>query len=172
MPAADEIFRISGIPFSWTSTASKVAGVAYTGFLEMNFEESREGELIHAQRQDGTPVGITSGLYKVDSFTFKTLLDTGELLCNQLAAAPGANGSFGNARWTYVLEIFEPGNPALTIQIFGAKIEKRKLATAKGTEALAYDFECKALQMQTVGAGLVLPGVPMNLANLFAGIGQ
>lgn len=170
MPGVDEILRVAGIPFSWTSTASKVAGVQYSGFLEVNFEESREGELIHAQRTDGTPVGITSGLYKVDTFSFKTLIDTGEMICNQLALAPGGNRSFGNARFAYVLEIFEPGNPALTIQIFGAKIEKRKLSTAKGAEALAYEFECKALQMQTVGEGLVLPGVPMNLANLVAGL--
>lgn len=170
MPGVDEIFRVSGIPFSWTSTASKVNGVPYIGFLEMNFEESREGELVHAQRGDGTPLGITSGLYKVDSFTFKTLIDTGEQICQQLAATPFANGSFGNARWIYTLEIFEPGNPVLTITITGAKIQKRKLANAKGAEALAYEFECAALRMTTVGAGLGLAGVPMNLANLFGGL--
>lgn len=168
MQAADEILRVSGIPFSWTSTGSKLDGVAYTGFLELNFEESREGELVHGQRADGTPLGITSGLYKVDSFTFKTLIDTGEMICQQLAATPGANGSFGNARFTYTLEIFEPGNPTLTITIAGAKIQKRKLAVAKGIEGLAYEFECMALGMTTRGRGLSLSGVPMNLANLFA----
>ena len=166
--AADEVLRVSNIPFSWTSTSSRVSGVPYTGFLEVNFEESREGELIHAQRTSGTPLGITQGLYKVDSFTFKTLIDTGEMICQQLAQAPGANNSFGNARWVYVLEIFEPGNPTMTITITGAKIQKRKLSTAKGTEALAYEFECAAMSMSTVGAGLSLNGVPMNLANLQA----
>jgi hypothetical protein len=168
--AVDEVFRVSGIPFSWTSTGSKVDGVPYTGFLELDFEESREGEYVHAQRTDGTPLGITSGLYKIDGFRFKTLIDTGEQICQQLALTPGANGGFGNARWIYILEIFEVGNPTMTVTIDGVKIEKRKLSTAKGSEALAYEFECKALQVTTVGAGLGLTGVPNTLANVLGGV--
>lgn len=170
MTGIDEILRVSGVPFSWTSTSSKVEGVPYTGFLEVNVEESREGEYVHAQRTDGTPVGITTGLYKVDSFTFKTLIDTGEQLSQQLALLSNPPGSFGNVRWTYILEIFEIGNPTLVITVNGVKIEKRKLAAVKGTEALAYEFECKALSMVTVGVGLALSGEPMTLGNILAGL--
>ena len=162
----DEILRVSGVPFSWASTRSKVNGVPFTGFLEIGWEESREGEYIHAQRGDGTPLGITSGLYKVDSFTFKTLIDTGEMICQQLAAL--GLGSYGNARWNYTVEIFEVGNPVITLNVSGIKIEKRKFSTAKGSEALAYEFEAKALGIQTIGAGVGLVGIPSLLANISA----
>jgi hypothetical protein len=141
-----------------------VDGVPYTGFLEVSWEESREGEYVHAQRSDGTPLGVTSGLYKVDSFSFKTLIDTGEQICQQLTAT--GLGSFGSAQWNYTLQIFEPGNPTMTINISRIKIEKRKFSTAKGAEALAYEFECKAASVQVIGAGLGLVGVPTNLAKV------
>lgn len=167
----DEILRVAGIPFSWTSTSSKISGVPYTGILSFDVSESREGELIHAQRPSGLPIGITSGLYKVDSMSFKTLLDTGEQICQQLGAAPGANGSFGNVRWDYTLEVFEPGCPTLTIHVTGVKIEKRKLVgVAKGTEVLGYEFECKALLMTTIGAKLGLSGLTSVLANINGGV--
>ena len=163
----DEVFRIAGVPFSWTSTSAQINGVPYIGFLEFNFEESREGELIHGQRQDGTPLGITSGLYKVDSVTFKTLVDTGEQICSQLAATPGANFSFGNARFVLSISIFENFlQPTIGITALGCKIEKRKFAPAKGAEALMYEFECKALGMVTVGVGVGLTGIPNMLANI------
>jgi hypothetical protein len=173
--AVDQLLRLNGCPLSWGSTRSKVGGIAYVGFLEVAVEESREGELIHAQQPDGTPVGITSGLYKVDSFTFKTLVDTGEMICQQLSLSfdtqgNAAGGSFGDARFIYTLEITEPNGPTMTIRVNGAKIEKRKFSTAKGTEALAYEFECKALSMGTTGAGRGLSGVMQQLWSVQRGL--
>jgi hypothetical protein len=165
----DKLLRLNGVPLSWTSTKSRINGISYEGFLEVNIEESREGEYIHGQQPDGTPLGITSGLYKVDSFTFKTLADTGEMICQQLALSTSpvsgpAAGSFGDARFTYQLEIFEPVGPTMMITVVGAKIEKRKITTAKGTEAFAYEFTCKALTVQSVGAGVGgLTGVVQQL---------
>jgi hypothetical protein len=167
----DEIFRIAGVPFSWTSTSVQVEGVPYTGFLEYNFEESREGEYVHAQRPDGTPLGITQGLYKVDSVTFKTLIDTGEQLCSQLALIPGGNGSFGNARFGLTIAIFEnPAMPTITIGVNGCKIEKRKFAPSADGGKLVYEFECKALSMFSQGTGIGLSNIPNILANIAANL--
>jgi hypothetical protein len=166
--AVDNLLRLNGCPLSWGSTRSRFNGAAYVGVLEVNVEESREGELIHAQQPDGVALGITSGLYKVDSFSFKMLADTGEQMCQQLSlsfdlAGNFAGASFGDARFTYQLEMFEPNGPVMMITVVGCKIEKRKFATSKGSEALAFDFECKALQMQTTGAGRGLTGIMQQL---------
>jgi hypothetical protein len=175
--AVDQLLRVNGTPLSWTSTRSRIDGLAYVGFLEVNWEESREGEYIHGQQPDGTPLGITSGLYKVDSFTFKTLIDTGEQILQQLSLSASvsplgvAAGSFGDARFVYQLEIFEPQGPTMMLNINGCKIEKRKMSTAKGTEALAYEFECKASSVTTIGVGLGgLTGVPQQLWSLQRGL--
>lgn len=166
MPAVgvDEIFRIGGFMFSRTSCATLVAGVPYTGIFEVNVEESREGELQYGQRTDGTPLGITSGLYTPGAFTFKAYVDSGEMIMQQLAVL--GNGSFGNVLFPFIVEIFENvALPSLTIQINNVKIEKRKLTVPTDTAGLAYEFECKYLSMQTVGAGIGLTGIPSILAN-------
>ena len=173
--AVDQLLRLNGTPLSWTSTRSKVNGLGYAGFLEVNAKESREGELVHAQQGDGTPLGITSGLYKVDSFDFKTLTDTGEMICQQLSLSfdplsGAALGSFGDARFTYTLEIFEPAGPVMTVTMVGCKIEGRELSAAKGTEALATKFTCKAMAMRTTGVGNGLIGVMQQLASIQRGL--
>ena len=162
---ADEVFRVGGFMFSRTSVATLVDGVPYTGIVEVNGEEAREGELQHGQRTDGTPLGITSGLYMPGAFTFKTYIDTGEQICAQIAAL--GNGSFGNYLFTFILEIFEnPLLPTLNIQWNRVKIEKRKFAVPTDTSGLMYEFECKHQGMQTVGEGIGLVGLPSILANL------
>ena len=166
---ADEVFRISGFVFGRTSTTHLFDGIPYTGVLEVGgLEEAREGELIHGQRTDGTPLGITSGLYMPGAFTWKMAIDSAEQLCETLAIK--GLGSFGSYLFTYVIEIFEnPLLPSLTIQLNKVKIEKRKFAVPTDTGALAVEFEAKHQGLQTIGAGIGLTGIPSILANI-AGI--
>lgn len=171
----DTLLRLNGTPLSWPSTRSKINGLGFVGVLEFSVEESREGELVHAQQPDGTPLGITSGLYKVDSFSFKTLADTGELIAQILSVSTSSLSgpaalSFGDARFTYTIEMLEPNGPVMTIIVNGCKIEKRKIAGAKGTEALAYEYECKAMTVQTIGAGFGLSGVIQQLWSVQRGL--
>lgn len=166
MPGVDEILRISGFIFSRTSAQITIDGVPYTGFLEVGgLEEAREGELIHGQRTDGTPLGVTSGLYMPGPLTFKTEIATGEMICEQLTVK--GLGSFGSALWTFIMEIFEnPALPSLTIAATKCKIEKRKVGVPTDASALATEFECKHQGMTMIGAGAGLLGVPTILANL------
>jgi hypothetical protein len=164
----DEIFRTGGFMFSRTSVATLVDGVPYTGIIEVNGEEAREGELQHGQRADGTPLGITSGLYMPGAFTFKAYVDTAEQICSQLAV-PGL-GSFGNYLFPFILEIFEnPLLPTLQIAWSRVKIEKRKFGVPTDTGGLLVEFECKHQGMTTVGEGIGLVGIPNVLAN-YAGL--
>jgi hypothetical protein len=162
--AVDEVFRIGGYVFSRSSVGVKAQGVPYSGFAEINGEESREGEYLWGQRSDGTPLGITSGLYVPGPLTFKTAVDTGEQLCQQLGTQ--GLGSFGNVLWTLILEIFEnPALPAVSIMWQKVKIEKRKIGIPTDATPLMYEFECKHQGMQVVAEGLGLLGLPTVLAN-------
>jgi hypothetical protein len=166
---ADEIFRIGGLLFSRTSAAIKVEGVPYTGIFDIAGEESREGEYIHGQRTDGTPLGMTSGLYLPDSLTFKAYVDTALLLEEQLAAI--GLGSFGNALWTLSVEIFENVSlPTIQLAWSKVKIEKRKAAIPTDTGALANEYTCKFLSFTGLGEGVGLAGLPQFLANLWANL--
>ncbi len=161
---ADEIFRIGGFMFSRTSVSVKAQGVPFTGIFDINGEESREGELVHGQRNDGTPLGVTSGLYMPGPVTFKAYVDSGQMLCEQLAAQ--GLGSFGNVLWNLTLEIFEnPALPTLTFNWRKVKIEKRKFGVPTDTGALATEFECKHQGLVVVGVGAGLTGIPTLLAN-------
>ena len=165
---ADEVFRIGGFLFSRTSVSVLIDGVPYTGVFEINGEEAREGELVHGQRTDGTPLGVTSGLYMPGALTFKAYVDTAEQITEQLGAS--GLGSFGSYLFPLILEIFEnPSLPSLTITWNKVKIEKRKFGVPTDTGALAVEFEAKHQGMQTVGEGIGLVGLPSILANV-AGI--
>lgn len=165
---ADEVFRIGGFMFSRTSVRVLVGGIPYTGVTEINGEEAREGELQHGQRTDGTPLGITSGLYMPGPLTFKAYIDSGEQICQALSAL--GLGSYGSVLFPLILEIFEnPLLPSLTLQWNNVKIEKRKFSLPTDTQGLMYEFECKFQSFQSVGAGVGLVGVPAILAN-YAGV--
>lgn len=165
---ADEIFRISGFIFSRTSVAVKIDGVPYTGVSEINGEDSREGELVHGQRTDGTPLGITSGLYMPGDVTFKALADTAEMIKTQLAA-PGS-GSFGSVLFSLQLEIFEnPSLPTLTIGWDKVKIQAHKFGVPTDATGLQFEFTGKPTGgMWTRGAGVGLTGLRNVLANIAA----
>lgn len=162
----DEVLRIGGFCFSRTSCSTLVNGVPYTGILEISgIEEAREGEFVHGQRSDGTPLGVTSGLYMPGALTFKTEIATGEMICEMLA--PLGLGSFGSYLFPFIVEIFEnPLLPSLTITANKCKIEKRKFSVPTDAGVLATEFECKHQGLIVVGAGVGLVGIPTMLANV------
>jgi hypothetical protein len=169
--AADEIFRLSGVIFSRTNTRSKVSGVPYTGIKSFDIADKREGEIVFGQRTSGEPLGITDGVYSVDDWNAEIYADTWEMMCEQLGAAPGANGSFGNARWIYSLTISAPGVinlPTLSLTVEGMKIEGRAFSFTDDAGALLWKVKGKATVMKTRGEGVGLSAVPSYLSNHLA----
>lgn len=172
---SDEVFRVAGFVFSRTSVSSKIDGVPYTGITEVNIEEKREGELQYGQRADGTPLGVTSGLYTPGPFTFKTYIDTGTQIEQQLALSGSLPipalppGSYGNALFNFTLEIFEnPFLPVITITVNKCKIQSRKFAQPTDAGGLMYEYECLPQSIVSVGGGVGLVGIPSILANYTA----
>jgi hypothetical protein len=163
--AVDDIFRISGFVMSRTSVVTLVDGIPYQGITEVNFEEAREGEIVHGQRTDGQPLGVTSGLYMPGALTFKAYLPTAAQIEEQLTVE--GLGSFGSYLFDFILEIFEnPLLPSISVVLTGCKIEGRKLGIPTDTGALVNEYTCKFLGATTVAEGNGVDGIPTFLANV------
>lgn len=153
--------RINGTPYSWHSCAHFFMGLPYKGVLATNFKQSREVKIVHAAQQDGTPLGTTAGIYKVESFSFRMLRSSALALKTDLTVL--GLGSYGDAQFNYMLQLFEPTLeippqlPATTL-ITGCRITGVEDKQELGVEELVTEFTCSAqLIVETVG------GVPLKL---------
>lgn len=153
--------RINGVPYSWNSCAHFFQGIPYKGIVGSTFKETREVKLVHAGQQDGTPLGITAGIYKVENVSFKLLREAAHNLMMDLTVM--GLGSYGDAQFNYTLQLFEPVlqiPPALpsTTLITGCRVigveEKQEL----GVDELVTEFTVQAqFLIRTVG------GIPLKL---------
>jgi hypothetical protein len=161
MPDINLISRVNNIPYSWTSCAHFFNGSPYKGVTKTNWKESRKRIFVPSAAQDGTPLGITSGVYRVESVSFTLLRDSWEQgLATELTAL-GA-GSYGDASFDYLLTLFEPGISLPSSTIIGGcvieEIEEDQEFSEDGGPYLVTVLTCKAMAIfKTVN------GVPLQL---------
>lgn len=162
------LVRINRVNYSWTSAAHFFNGFPYRGVQAVTFKDIREPVLVQDSQPDGVPIGMTSGLYKVDNVSFTLLRDSAFGLLTDLTAL--GLGSYGDAEFPYMLQLFEPtviGAPSLpqTTIISGCRIVGVDDAQEKGSEALVTKIDCMAISiLRTVG------GVPLQLNSLVRAI--
>lgn len=156
------LFRLNGVPFSWQSCAHFFNGIPYKGITSATFKETREVKLVHAGQQDGTPLGITAGMYKVENTSFTLLRESAHALLADLTVF--GLGSYGDASFTYICQTFEPtippalpGVPSTTI-VTGCRITGIEEKQELGTDELVTQIDVQALYvLRTFG------GVPLKL---------
>ena len=152
------LFRVNGTIYSSTSGSHSFNGLPYKGVKAATFEEDRERKIVHAAQQDGTPLGMTSGLYKVSNVSFTLLRDTAHALLTELTVL--GLGSFGDASFTYMLRLFEPIVPGETpsvptiTTISGCRISKVTEKIEVGTEELVTELSCQAMFIQRLVGGI------------------
>jgi hypothetical protein len=145
------ITRVNRVPYSGNSCANFFNGLPYKGVRSTTFKETRELKLVHGAQQDGTPLGLTAGVYKIDNLSFTLLRDSAMGLLADLTLL-GA-GSYGDAEFMYMLQVFEPTLvPALPIQtvITGCRItgvEETQELGPGGAEELVTKFDAMALYL-------------------------
>lgn len=149
MPDPNLVSRVNGYIYSYTSTSHFFEGVPYKGVSKVEYKQSRKRVFAGAAQQDGTPLGVTSGVYRVESLSFTLLRDSADQLRSDLSAIGG--GSYGDAQFSYMLQVFEPGNvtglPSTTL-ITGCVIEEDNESqefSEDGGPVLATEFTCKAM---------------------------
>lgn len=117
----------------------------------MTYKEERKVKLVHAAQQDGIPVGTTSGLYEVSGVKFTLLRDSANGLLADLAIL--GLGSYGDAEFTYILQLFEivptsipPQVPSLplTLTINGCRVTGVEEKAEVGSDELVTDIEVTA----------------------------
>jgi hypothetical protein len=101
-----DVIRVNNTTYSWTSCVATIDAQPYRGILAVNFKQKRERKKVYGMRRDGTPLARTSGKYGVESFTLKMLADSYDSLTDYLTAI--GLGSYGDAEWTFGLQLFEP----------------------------------------------------------------
>lgn len=160
----DPLFTtVNRMRYSWNSCAHFLAGFPYKGITGVTFKETREVTLVHAAQQDGTPLGMTAGMYKVENVSFTMLRETAAGFMADLTLL--GLGSFGDAQFNYVLQLFEPPNPTdpvpslpQTTLIVGCRITGVEDKQESGTDALVTEFTCMAMAVTRT-----LAGVPLQL---------
>ena len=149
--------RVNRVPYSWTSCAHFFNGLPYKGIKASNFKETREVKLVHAGQQDGTPLGQTSGIYKVEGLSWTLLRDSATALMADLATL--GIGSIGDAEFSYMLQVFEPvAPPSLPIQVLitGCRITSIEEKQEQGSEELVTEFTAGALFLVRSYSGVPL----------------
>jgi hypothetical protein len=146
MPA-DLFVRVNNTRYSWTSSRFLIEGIPTEGLVAVDYEHSRECDIVYASRQDGTPLGWTSGKYGVKSFKLKFLKEYAQAFKNFLATI-GA-GSFGDAEWTFLAQFVEPvlGSIPITLVASPCKVTAERASHEEGMSALLTEFDLAVLQV-------------------------
>ncbi len=151
------LFRLNRVPYSWTSCVHIFNGLPYKGITGVTFKETREVKLVHAAQQDGTPLGITSGVYKVENVSFTLLRDSAHALLADLTVF--GLGSYGDAEFMYMLQLFEPtlppSIPTSTI-ISGCRITGVEEKQEQGSDELVTELSVQAMFVVRSFAGVPL----------------
>lgn len=156
MPDPNLVFRLNNTPFSFTSTVHFINGEPFKGITKVSYKESRKRVYVPAAQQDGTPIGITSGVYRVESLAFTFLRDSWQQGAAVSLSALGA-GSIGDAQFDYLLQLFEPGLSVPTMTLIQGcvveDIEEDQEFSEDGGPYLVTVVSCKAMFILKTVAG-------------------
>lgn len=149
-----DVIRVNSIVYSWTSTLFKFDGQPWQGVLSMDYEQKRERKVVYGARQDGQPLGVTSGKYEVPSFSMKMLKDSADNLTDYLSVK--GLGSYGDADFTILVQVVEPVLGAFPITVLASPcwITGKKDAHEEGIDELVTEFEVKTLALVENGKRL------------------
>jgi hypothetical protein len=149
-----DFIRLNHTRYSWTSSRTIVEGIPVDGIVAIDFEETRERKIVYSNRQDGTPVGWTSGKYAVKSFKMKMLKEYAAVFKEAIAIL-GA-GSIGDAEWTLGLQCVEPviGAIPITLVATPCTIVGRRDSREEGVDELLEEFDLAVLQLIEGGTPL------------------
>jgi hypothetical protein len=151
-----DIVRVNRVPYSGGSCLNFFAGFPYKGVKEVKYKEKRAVKVVHDAQPDGRPVGITAGVYEIESLSFKLLRDSATALMVDLSTL--GLGSYGDAEFAYMLQVYEPVN-AVPIQtlITGIRITNVEEGhTQESPDELVTDFTAMGMWVTRVYNGSAL----------------
>lgn len=147
--------RRQGSIYSWESCVFSVAGMPTEDILSLGWTEKRERKVVYGSRQDGRPLGKTSGKYSVTDCKLKMLRQAVPLL-KAMLAVPGL-GSHGDAKFpitAQVVEIDAIGSIPITYTLSDCTIDSENDVHEEGIDELVTEFEIGCLEVNENGLSL------------------
>lgn len=138
--------RRSNILLSWQSDRVKIDGNEWVGITAVGYEEKLERTIVHGNKKDATPLGMTRGKYSVTSCTITMLRDSAAQL-KQYLANKGGVGSHGAAEFQIDVQHVEPNQSVIAATISGCRWGGSKRDDKEGTDALTEDVTIYALSV-------------------------
>ena len=99
-----DVVRINNVIWSWTSARFLIDGNASQGLVALEYEDELEARTIESNVQDGLPLGMSGGRYRVGAFPMVMLSDSAKALKRYLAAK-GVTQGIGSYSATFNLGI-------------------------------------------------------------------
>lgn len=153
-----DVIRVTPRILSWQSAKFKIDGQRYTGFRGMSYDEKRERSLVHASREDGVPLGITTGKYTCDGVKITLLVDTAMALKEYLAgkaAALGSLGSYGDVSFILNYQLFEiQHTKPINVDFFDCYVVGNSSAPTEGPDGITCDLPLIVRYAQENGLSL------------------
>lgn len=148
-----DLVRVNNTVFSWTSSRFLVDGSPMEGFVACDYEQKRERKIVHAARQQGTPLGWTSGKYSVPTCKIRILKENSQAFKQQLLLNPTALGSYGDAEFTMLIQAIEPtiGSLPITVAAAPCAVIGEREAREEGIDELVDEYDLAVLEMSTNG---------------------
>lgn len=108
--------RVNHSTWSWSSVAFHIDGQASEGLQEINWEDELEARVVPSNLQDGPPLGMSAGRYRVARLPMVLLRDSALALKNYLSAKAITQGvtSYGQATFDMSIQLSGQDSPNLT----------------------------------------------------------
>ena len=161
-----DVVRVNNTVWSWGSARFLVDGNATEGMVALDFTDELEPRIIESNVQDGLPLGMSGGRYRVGLFPMTMLSDSAKALKRYLAAK-GATQGIGSYSATFDLGIQLVGRDSAdympsTTAIVSCRIVGERTVHEEGIDEALTEFRIGCL-------GITRDGV--SLYNALAGVG-
>lgn len=164
-PLVDRV-SINNTIWSWGSVRVTIDGNGTEGLVALDYEDELEPRIIESNVQDGLPLGMSGGRYRVGFFPMRLLSDSARQLKAYLAAKGAALG-LGSYSATFNLGVQLIGKDAgnyvpSTTAVVSCRIVGEKQVYEEGVDELVTEFKVGCL-------GITRDNV--SLYNALAGVG-
>lgn len=162
-----DVVRVNNRIWSWTSTRFLVDAEPTEGVVAIDFEDELEPRIIESNIQDGLPLGMSGGRYRVGAFPLRMLTDSAKSLKTYLAAKAVTSGlgSYGEAVFNLGVQLnaLDSANYApSTTALVSCRIIGDRQVHEEGTDEIVTELRCACLAITRDG---------VSLYNALAGIG-
>lgn len=182
-PLVDTV-RVNNTIWSWNSARFTVDGNTTEGLVALDYEDELETRTIESNIQDGLPLGMSGGRYRVAAFPMRLLSDSAKVLKSYLAGKSASQGIGSySATFNFGVQLsgrdagdFQPSSTSLAscriigeCQVYEEGIDELLTEFRIGCLAITRDDESLYNALAGTGPAASFPGVDsITLANVQA----